>query len=226
VAALTAADREEHEHPCPGPERLAECTPGVGAGRLVDEAVEACAEDPRVRGEHVEEANREGRADDRARNRVTGVLRFLTERCSGLEADEGEDREDHATEDAVPAADRMVRVERLQVEVACIRDQHPHGKCTEDRNLEGAEDDPGRRRDPDVAIGEQEDDHGHQERPDDPLAGPVPAGLARHHFAHRPAELEVEKRCNERLEEDEEPCDVEARPRAERAGRICVQAAC
>jgi hypothetical protein len=55
------------------------------------------------------------------------VPRLLAERGRGFEPDEGEDRKDHAAEDAVPAADRVVRVEGLQIEVACIRDQHPDG---------------------------------------------------------------------------------------------------
>jgi hypothetical protein len=53
----------------------------------------------------------------------------------------------------------------------------------------------------------------------------VPARLAPHHLPHRPAELEVEERRDERLEEDEEPGDDEARGRAERARGVGVEAA-
>jgi len=119
-----------------------------------------------------------------------------------------------------------MRVERLQVQVAGVRQDHPERERSEDSDLEGAKDDTGRRRDADVAVRQQVDDRGHNEHPDPPLARVVPAGLARHHLAHRPAELEVEERRDEWLEEDEEPGDVEPGPRAERARRIGVEAAC
>ena len=80
------------------------------------------------------------------------MLRLFAEWGSRLEPDEGEDREDHPAEDTVPASDRVMRVERLQVEVACIRKQHPHGKRSEDHDLEGAENDARRRGDADIAI--------------------------------------------------------------------------
>jgi hypothetical protein len=76
-----------------------------------------------------------------------------------------------------------------------------------------------------VEMRQQVDDRGHHEHPDPPLTRVVPAGLARHHLAHRPAELEVEEGRDQWLEEDEEPRDVESRPRAERTGRVRVETA-
>jgi hypothetical protein len=81
------------------------------------------------------------------------------------------------------------------------------------------------RRDPDVAVGEQEDDHGHERDPDPPLAVVVPADLALEDLVHRPAELEVEERRDERLEEDEQPRDEEAGARAEAPRGVGVHAA-
>src|SRR5256885_12873595 len=53
--------------------------------------------------------------------------------------------------------------------------------------------------------------------PDPPLPAVVPADARVEHVAHRPPELEVEKRRDERLEADEEPRDEQSRPRPERA---------
>src|SRR3954471_13693252 len=58
------ADREEHEDPAGAPENLAEVAPRVGAGGLGDERIEPCAEDPGVGAEHVEDPDRDRRADD------------------------------------------------------------------------------------------------------------------------------------------------------------------
>ena len=219
------ADREEDEDPARAPEDLAEVAPRIGAGRLRDEVVEAGAEDPRVRAEHVEEADHDRRADDRPRDRASRILRLLAERRGRLEADEREDGEHHPLEDAAPVADRVVRVERLQVQVAGVREEHPQREPAEDGDLERAEDHAGRRRETDVAVGQQQDEEGHQGEPDPPLAGVVPADLGLEHVRHRPAELEVEERRHERLEADEEPRDQEARAWAEAAGDIGVQPA-
>ena len=118
-----------------------------------------------------------------------------------------------------------MRVKRLQVHVARVGDQHPDREPGEDRDLERAEDHARSRGDADVAVGEQEDDHRHQQRPDPPLPGVVPARLVGHDLGHRPAELEVEEGCDERLEQDEQPRDVEAGPGAERARRVGIQPA-
>jgi hypothetical protein len=95
----------------------------------------------------------------------------------------------------------------------------------EDGNLERAEQDACGGRQADVAVRQEEHDHRHQRDPDPPLAGVVPARLAPHHLAHRPAELEVEERSDERLEQNEQPGDDEPRPRAERTSGVCVETA-
>ncbi len=205
------ADREEHEDPAGAPEDLAEVAPRIGAGGLRDEVVEAGPEHPRVRTEDVEEADRDRRAHDRARDRASRVLRLLAERRGRFEPDEREDREHHPLEDPAPVVDRVMRIEGLGVEVAGVRDQHPDGQAAEDRDLERAEDHAGRRRESDVPVGERQDEDSHQQEPDPPLAAVVPAHLALEDIRHRPAELEVEKRRHERLEADEEPRDQEAR---------------
>ena len=70
----------------------------------VDEVVEAGAEHPGVRAQDVEEADRTAEPTT-ARGIVRrGCLRLLAERRGRLEADEGEDREDHPLEDAAPVA--------------------------------------------------------------------------------------------------------------------------
>src|SRR5579884_913440 len=90
------ADGEEHDHPAGSPEDLAEVPPRVGAGGLRHEVIEAGPEHPGIGGQHVEEPDRERRAHNGERHGASGALRLLTERCRGLEADEGDDREDHA----------------------------------------------------------------------------------------------------------------------------------
>src|SRR5579884_1200499 len=172
-------DRDEDEHPPGPPEDLAEIPPRVGAGGLRDEVAEAGAEDPGVRRQHVEEADREGRADDRERHGASGMLRLLAERRGGFEADEGEDREHHPAEDTAPTTEGVVRLERLDVELARVREQHPERERGEDGDLERAENHAGRGGEADVAIGEQEDDDRHQRHPDPPLPGVVPAQIGR-----------------------------------------------
>src|SRR4051812_4738604 len=96
-------DREEHEHPAARPEHLPEAAPRVGIGRrLVDEVVEARSENPGVRAEDIEEPDQHRGSHHGNRDRPTRVLRLLTERGGCLEADEGEDGEDHALEHAAP----------------------------------------------------------------------------------------------------------------------------
>src|SRR5690349_23804703 len=46
---------------------------------------------------------------------------------------------------SAPAAERVVRVERREVQVARVREQHPDRERGEDGDLERAEDDAGRR---------------------------------------------------------------------------------
>src|ERR1700704_3963327 len=96
------ADREEDDDPAGPPEHLAEVPPRVSACRLRHEVVEAGAEHPRVRAEHVEDADRECRADERTGNRASRMLCFLSERRGCLEADESKDRENHSLEEAAP----------------------------------------------------------------------------------------------------------------------------
>jgi hypothetical protein len=150
---------------------------------------------------------------------------LLAQRRSRLEPDEGEDREHHPLEDAAPVADGVIRVEGLGVEVAGVRDEQPDRKASEDRDLERTEDHSGGRREPDVAVGEREDEGGHQHEPDPPLPRVVPAGLGLEDVGHRPAELQVEERRHERLEADEEPRDQEPGTRAEAASHVRVHAA-
>src|SRR5690242_20971709 len=52
--------------------------------RLVDEVAEAGTEDPRVRAEDVEEADRERRADDGERDRTARALRLLDRKSTRL----------------------------------------------------------------------------------------------------------------------------------------------
>ena len=191
----------------------------------VDEVVEAGPEHPRVRTEHVEEADHDRGAHDRARDRASRILRLLTQRRGRLEPDEGEDREHHPLEDAAPVADRVVRVEGLGVQVARIRDEHPDRQAAEDRYLERAEDHAGGGREANVAVGERQDEDRHQNEPDPPLPAVVPAHLGLEDVRHRPAELEIEERGDKRLEADEEPRDQEAGAGAEAAGDVGVHSA-
>ena len=79
--------------------------------------------------------------DDRARDRAARVLRLFAQRRRSLEADEGKDREDHALADAGERSlRRVVRVERLQRQVARVREQDPDRERGEDADLEDAED--------------------------------------------------------------------------------------
>src|SRR3954451_8906603 len=220
-------DREEDEDPAAGPEHLPEGAPRVGVGRrLVDEVVEACSEDPRVRAEDIKEPDQHRGSHHRDRHGPAWLLRLLAERRRSLEPDEGEDREHHPLEDAAPLVGGVMWVEGLEVQPARIREDHPEGEGAEDRDLERSQDDAGRGRDADVAIREQEDEHRHDHDPDPPLAGVVPADLVLEDVAHGPAELEVEEWGDERLEEDEEPRDEEAGPRPERARGVRVHPAC
>src|SRR5438067_1915798 len=82
------------------------------------------------------------------------------------ERDEGEDREHHPLKDPAPVAGRVVRVERLDVQVARVREEHPERERAEDRDLEGAEDHTRGRGEADVAVREQEHDRRHQQDPD------------------------------------------------------------
>src|ERR687888_801165 len=59
VGGDRVADGEEDDDPAGRPEDLAEVPPRIGARRLVDEVAEAGAEHPRIRRQHVEEADRE-----------------------------------------------------------------------------------------------------------------------------------------------------------------------
>ena len=153
------------------------------------------------------------------------MLRFLAERRGRLEADEGEDREHHPLEDAAPVTGRVRRVERLHVQLAPLREEDPDRERCEDGDLERAEQHARSGRDAHVSVGEQEDERRHDQHPHDPLAAPVPADARVEDVVHRPAELEVEERRDERLEPDEEPRGEEPGPRPERAGGVGVEAA-
>ncbi len=151
-------DQGEGNDPRAGrtPVLVTERVPVGATGRLVvTDDVHLRTDVPRVRHEHVEQADEHARADHAQRHGAPRVLRLFAERRGSLEADERQDREHRALEDARPAVRAFGRRERRR-RVRLGRDhvgaeRHEHG------DLDGTQDDRGLRRHADVEEGQAED---------------------------------------------------------------------
>src|SRR5215212_5447980 len=184
--------------------------------------VEAPAHHGSVRADEVEEPDHQRRGEDHPGYGTRGVTSFFSKRGRRLEADEGEDGEDHPLEDPRPCALKRVRgVEDLQGILAAGCEDHVQPEGQKRYYLEDTEGDACVGREPDAPVGQVENEycgHNHPHPPRDVYAEPVLGGVR-----SGCGEDQVEERGDERFGQEKCPPNREAEPRCESSARVRVE---
>src|SRR5215217_77566 len=143
--------------------------------------VEAPAHHGSVRADEVEEPDHQRRGEDHPGYGTRGVTSFFSKRGRRLEADEGEDGEDHPLEYPRPGALERVRgVEDLQSVLTASCEDHVQPEGQKRYYLEDPERDPCVGREPDAPVGQVENEyrcHDHPHPPGDVYAESVLEGV-------------------------------------------------
>src|SRR5215207_1647237 len=162
-------DGEEDNDPSYSPVPRRHGGPGI---RILDvgcHLVEAPAHHGCVRAHEVEEPDHQCRGENHPGYSSPGVASFFSKRSRRLEADEGEDGEDHPFEDPRPGTFQRVRgVEDLQGILAARCEDHVQPECQKRYYLENPERDACVGGEPDAPVGQVENEHCSHKHPHPP----------------------------------------------------------
>src|SRR5215211_7752522 len=162
-------DGEEDNDPSYSPVPRRHGGPGI---RILDvgcHLVEAPTHHGCVGAHEVEEPDHQCRGENHPGYSSPGVASFFSKRGRRLEADEGEDGEDHPFEDPRPGAFKRVRgVEDLQGILAARCEDHVQPECQKRYYLEDPERDACVGGEPDAPVGQVENEYCSHEHPHPP----------------------------------------------------------
>src|SRR5829696_2500777 len=201
-------DGEEDNDPSYSPVPRRHGGPGVRILDVGAHLVEAPTHHGCIGAHEVEEPDHQRRSEDHTGYGSPGVASFFSKRSCRLEADEGEDGEDHPFEHPRPGAFQRVRgIEDLQGILATGCEDHVQPECQKRYYLEDTERDACVGGEPDAPVGQVENEyrgHYHPYPPGDVYAESVLEGVSSGR-----GEDEVEERRDERFGQEKCPPDQE-----------------